>query len=526
MSKVLFVIAILFVFAANAALIAFSPDMLSMMIVGAMLVFILLAVMFGLIPMISYIFGFRSGVVTIKDTLIMPVDSAWTVLQEMDQMFHQKTLDTLFDEYRVKIKQQRESGQTLNEIDDYINEDVISMRCWHTVVSQIPGTLTGIGVLGTFIGLLSGISSVEFTSAETALESIQELLSGIHVAFYTSIAGIILSILFNILHRTIWNVTVRDLGMFIDEFHKNVIPTVEEQERYKEQLNREYVLERLERIPRDMAAGFQSSGGMSQAVAPGSMNERILLPQIIQGIKDNEFGFDLSAKHDIHSREILSTEAVVIWKHKKLGKVPSSVFMPVVEENGLITKINRFIWEEVCKTIQQWEQNGVPYVPVAINISKVDLLADKGDISGFFKFMLDKYNVPPRMIDIEIAMDAFVDAKDVALDTVNAFRSKGFKVILDHFDGNYVPIDAIDDLKVDELKLTISNMDVKESCSFIDDVYEQAKQRSFVVACEGVKSLEQVKELRKGGCRLVQGSYFSEPVTAVEFAEKRLKGEM
>ena len=200
--------------------------------------------------------------------------------------------------------------------------------------------------------------------------------------------------------------------------------------------------------------------------------------------------------------------------------------MPVVEENGLITKINRYIWEEVCKTMQQWEQNNVPHVPIAINVSKVDLLADKGDISGFFKFMLDKYNIPPRMIDIELAMDAFVDAKDVAIDSVNAFRAKGFKVILDHFDGNYVPLDAIEDLKVDELKLSLTGLDVKDSCTLIEDVYEQAHPRSFIVSCEGVKSLEQVKELRKGGCRQAEGSYFSEPYSPVEFAEKCMKGEL
>lgn len=525
MSRSIMIIAIIAVILCNIALIVFAPDTLSMIIIGCMLLIILLGNWFGLLPMTSFIQGFRVGDQTIRDTLITPADSAWTTLQELEEMFQQKTLDNVFDEYREKIRFQRESEQTLNELDDYINEKTISHRCWQNVIAQIPGTLTGIGVLGTFIGLLMGISKVGFTSADAALESVQSLLSGIHVAFYTSIAGIILSILFNILHRAIWNMLLRELGVFLDIFHKNVIPTVEEQERYKEQLHREYVLERLERIPREMPTSYGGGGGAAHGHSD-SMNERILLPQIIQGLKDNEFSFVLSPKHDIHSREILSTEAQVKWNHKKLGSIPPSVFMPIVEENGLITKINRFIWEEVCKTIQSWEQNEVPHVPVAINISKVDLLADKGDISGFFKVMLDRYNIPPRMIDIEIAMDAFVDAKTVTLDSVAAFRAKGFKVILDHFDGNYVPIDAIEELHVDELKLNITGFDVKESCALIEEVYDQAKHRAFVVNCEGVKSLEQVKELRNGGCRVIQGSFFSNPVSPTVFAEQQLNEHM
>lgn len=521
MSRAISILSVLFVIVCGGALIFFAPDTLSMIIIGVMVLVIALASVIGLYKMNSFTGGFRYGRNTIQQELVSPEESAWTALQELEEMFHQKILDNIFDEYREKIRFQRESEQTLNELDDYINEDTIAIRSWNGVVAQVPGTLTGIGVLGTFIGLLMGIGQVGFSSTDAALKSIQELLAGINVAFFTSIAGIILSILFNILYRTIWNVTTREMYMYLEDFHKYVIPTVEEQERYKEQLHREYVLERLERIPREMPQNFAAAGRGGSPVVSGGMNERILLPQIIQGIKDNEFTFALSPKHDIHSRDVLSTEAVIKWNHKKLGSIPSHIFMPVIEENGLITKISRHIWEEVCRTVHQWEVDNVPHVPVAVNITKVDLLSDKGDISEFFMFMLKKYELSPRMIDIEIAMDAFVDAKDVAVESANAFRSKGFKVILDRFDGNFVPLDAIDDLKVDELKLNISGYDVKDSCTIIDDVYDQARIRSMVVDCEGVKSLEQVKALRKGGCRLVQGSFFSEMSEPEEFMENK-----
>jgi EAL domain-containing protein (putative c-di-GMP-specific phosphodiesterase class I) len=124
------------------------------------------------------------------------------------------------------------------------------------------------------------------------------------------------------------------------------------------------------------------------------------------------------------------------------------------------------------------------------------------------------------MIEIELSMDAFTAAKEVAVECVNAFRSKGFKVILDKFDGNFVPIDAIDNLKVDALKLTVSGYDTKDSCTIIEEVYDQARIRSYAVDCEGIKSMEQVKALRKGGCRLVQGGFFSPLVNPDEFVKQ------
>ena len=107
MSRLLLIISIVVVILANIALIIFAPDTLSMIIIGAMLVIVLLASWFGLIPMLSFVQGFRTGQATIQETLVTPADSAWTILQEMDHMFGQKDLDQVFDEYRTGRKSTR-----------------------------------------------------------------------------------------------------------------------------------------------------------------------------------------------------------------------------------------------------------------------------------------------------------------------------------------------------------------------------------------------------------------------------------
>ena len=98
------------------------------------------------------------------------------------------------------------AGRVAKFGDDYINEDILALLTWYNVVSILPGTLTGLGILGTFIGLILGINTIGFGSVDAALESVQGLLKGINIAFYTSISGVILSILFNISYSILRNI--------------------------------------------------------------------------------------------------------------------------------------------------------------------------------------------------------------------------------------------------------------------------------------------------------------------------------
>ena len=509
MIKKISYLAILLVLLGNVFLIAFAPDKLSMAIIGIMLVIILAGIYFGILKDLSLYSGFIKGVGSIEEAIGVPSRSPWSTIEEMDSVFYQKNLDRLMEEYKGKIKTQKSSEQILSEIEEYMDEDTISLIDWNSVVSQIPGTLTGIGILGTFVGLLIGISEIDFNSVDAALESVQTLLAGIHVAFYTSISGLILSILFNILHRTTWNVMTREMHLFINDFHKNIIPRSDEQERYRQKLYQEYVLEKLDRLPKE-----QNQHAGKHKVDP--MNERVLMPQIIQGLKDKEFEFKLQPKCDIHTRRIVSAEAIPVWKHKRLGEISATVFMPIVEENGFVTKINRYIWERVFETMHIWLEEKRAIVPIAINVSKMDILSDKGDISGFFGVMISRYNIPSRLIDIEIAADALIEAKEITLDSITALREKGFKVIIDEFDGNFVPINSIDNLNADELKLDLTKEDVRDAIGLIESSFD-SNRFAYKLSASGVKSMEQVMTLRKKGCLYAQGPQFGDPVEPDEF---------
>ena len=513
MRKILVFLSLIIV-AVGVTLVSFAPDTLSMAVGITMIVIISLGLIFGIFPMISMQGGLINGIKSIDNAMLVQTDSMWSAILRIDPMFKQRTLDKLFKAYKEKVSHQHANGQMLGDIEEYINEDTLGLYSWNGVISQISGTLTGLGILGTFVGLIFGISEIGFTSVEATLASVQNLLSGIRMAFYTSIAGVILSILFNILHKITWNMTTRQLGLFLDNFHMKVIPAVEEQERYRMQRQINVIIDRLDRIPKNPGYSIGNSTGMNPVVA--QKNEAILMPQIIDGMKNGEFLFVLQPKYDILSRKIVAAEAYVRWNHGKLGMVSPGVFLPIVEENGYITKLDEYVWEMVCKKIREWINNNEPIVPISLNISKTDILA--GNVIEKLDNLLNTYNLLPRFLDIEVARNAFTEAQELTTSITTTLRQKGFKVIVDGFNGDFIPLNSISKLSIDELKFDIRGVDVKDT-GFIKSVFSQAKQMSHTVNVEGVESMEQVSLLRKCGCSIGQGYFFSRPISTEEFIQ-------
>ena len=174
----------------------------------------------------------------------------------------------------------------------------------------------------------------------------------------------------------------------------------------------------------------------SEVVNSAGSNERVLMPQILEGLRKNEFTFFLQPRYELNARRVIGAEALVRWNHPVLGVISPSVFIPVLESNGYITKLDQYIWEEVCKTIRVWIDEGIRPIPIAVNVTKTDVLAI--NVAEFFSDMLKKYRIPPKYLDIDIAKSAYLETHGALSETEAQLQQMGFRVILDGFDGDYV----------------------------------------------------------------------------------------
>lgn len=127
------------------------------------------------------------------------------------------------------------------------------------------------------------------------------------------------------------------------------------------------IMDLLDRLPKK---DDYLASGMGATADSAIGNERLLMPQILNGLKKNEFIFLLQPQYELNTRKIIGAEALVRWNHPALGEISPAVFIPVLENNGYITKLDQKIWEDVCAMIRRWIDEGVKPLAISINVTK------------------------------------------------------------------------------------------------------------------------------------------------------------
>lgn len=235
-----------FLFVPGILLLYFSPDVLTLAFVTVMVLLCAVGTAIALLPLIRYGIGFHEAYQRIEHLRAIQPDALWGALLQSESLFQVPDMDDIFYDYKLTVEEEkREQKVEQLDLEDLLSAQYIDLRTWKGVVQQIPNTQTGIGILGTFVGLLAGIGNIGFSSAETVVTSVQSLLNGINIAFYTSIAGVIFSILFNIVYKTVLNMTRREMELFYREFHTYVRRRVEDAEKERQHSFQKEILDYL-----------------------------------------------------------------------------------------------------------------------------------------------------------------------------------------------------------------------------------------------------------------------------------------
>lgn len=216
-----------------------------------------------------------------------------------------------------------------------------------------------------------------------------------------------------------------------------------------------------------------------------------------------------------------SAEALIRWNHPEFGMINPGKFVPLFEQNGLIQHLDHYVWEEAAKQVRRWkDENGVT-VPVSVNVSRMDIYDPR--LEARLLDILDRNNLEPSDYMLEITESAYADDSDQLIEVVERLRGKGFKVEMDDFGSGYSSLNMLTMLPIDVLKLDmqfVKNVHTDEkSLKLIQLIMEIAEFMNVTVIAEGVENEEQYKLLKQAGCDIIQGFYFSKPVSAEEFVE-------
>ena len=498
--SVIFVGSILLILCALLAVI--SPDKLSMVVVGLMSVLVALGFLFGISPNLQYISAFKQGIKHLNEIKKINSSNRWLPLSQIKPFFGQRTLDKLFSDYLETAMEQREQGLIISDIEKTINDSSLSVRSWRGVVLQVSSTLTAMGLLGTFLGLITGVSGVAFGTLQETVTGIENLLKGLTVAFYTSIVGVILSIVFNAIYRVVWNMMLRSLQMFVEQFHLIIQPEAEELLRSKQYLNAEQTLGYLSRI-QDIGTKL-----LNKSVSSSSEEQRIMI-ELLAGVKRGEITFSLEPVCRLSDRTIIKAEAELKWNHGQLGTINPEVYMPIICANGYINKLDTAMWESVCEMLRSWYDEGFNPLPVILKISKTDILSM--DIAAHISELISRYRLTPRDIELSLDIDAYTVCFDEAAELENHLLQKGFRVSVYGFNGDFMNLPQI---RADEIKLELSSVDTEKE---IGEIFEQAMSRHTELSANGIHSAKLLADVKRSGCGQGQGPHLYQQMTRKEY---------
>ena len=253
--------------------------------------------------------------------------------------------------------------------------------------------------------------------------------------------------------------------------------------------------------------------------------EHTMLTELGRALKNHEFCFYLQPKCNSMTRTIVGMEALVRWDHPTRGIVSPGEFVPLLESTGLITQLDLYIWESVCKTLRKWKTEGGNLVPVSVNVSIADV--QTLNVAEVFADLVEKYELEPRLLLVEITESMMAQNIHLVEDTISALHRKGFSVLMDDFGSGYSSLNMLKDTSIDAIKLDMKliNLDHQNrtrGVKIVESVIGMAHKLNLPIIAEGVETPEQVYMLQSMDCLYTQGYYFYKPMP-VENAEALLE---
>ena len=218
--------------------------------------------------------------------------------------------------------------------------------------------------------------------------------------------------------------------------------------------------------------------------------------------------------------EIAGGETLVRWKHPKKGLLKPQAFISMMEDKGLISKLDRYVWRMACEFLKKLENQGKK-ISLSVNISPKDFYYL--DLYREFMGLVKEYDISPAGLKLEITESAVIMDVPKQAALIEKLQAEGFVVEMDDFGSGYSSLNTLKDIPVDILKLDMKFMEksknTKRSADIVQMVVAMADKLGMPVIAEGVETKEQADFLGRIGCDIIQGYYYAKPMSMEEFEQ-------
>lgn len=246
--------------------------------------------------------------------------------------------------------------------------------------------------------------------------------------------------------------------------------------------------------------------------------------EMLSALEEGQFVVYYQPKYETKTNFPNGAEALIRWKHPEKGMISPAEFIPVFEKNGFITRLDYYVWEEVCKFLHNWKKIGIPLAPVSVNVSRMNLYNPR--LVSHLKNLVEKYDVPVEMLNLEITETAYTENPIVMHQAIADLRELGFIVMMDDFGSGYSSLNMLKDMSMDVLKVDMKFLPDKMTARaerILASIVRMAKWLDMQVVVEGVEKTEQVSFLQQVGADYIQGYFYAKPMPAEEYQELMAK---
>ena len=240
-----------------------------------------------------------------------------------------------------------------------------------------------------------------------------------------------------------------------------------------------------------------------------------------KAIENHEFSVYFQPKISIQgdSYTLSSAEALVRWIHPELGFISPGMFIPLFEENGNIKILDQYVWREAAKQMREWYLKYNIMLPVSINVSRIDMFDPK--VVDIITSIAKENEIEPKNLYLEITESGYNNETNQIIGIIDELRNRGFKIEIDDFGSGYSSLNTLATLSFDVLKLDMKfvkdmfkNDKTLKMVGIVSDI---AKYLNVKLIAEGVEEKNQLDKLKELKYDIIQGYYFSKPVSSVEF---------
>ena len=250
------------------------------------------------------------------------------------------------------------------------------------------------------------------------------------------------------------------------------------------------------------------------------LNEQEIMGELDDAIASGQFHIYLQAQVNGQG-ESHGAEALVRWIHPKKGYLPPSAFIDILEKNGAIVRLDRYIWELACQKLREWTDEGREDMYLSVNISPKDFYFI--DIYETFTSLVEQYGINPGRLHLEITETSVMTDVQQRIKIIERLQAYGFIVEMDDFGSGYSSLNMLKEIHVNVLKVDMvflrKTTEMERSRKILRTIVVLAQELGMNTIVEGVETKEQLEFLKSISCDIFQGYYFAKPMEVSQFEE-------